>query len=72
MWKSTDGGLTWDSLFDEQDVLSVGAIAVHPVARETVWVGTGEANPRNSAATGRGGVPKCRRWGELEAHRPAG
>src|SRR5207302_1339971 len=30
VWKTTDGGITWDSLFDKQPVSSTGAIAARP------------------------------------------
>ena len=53
-WRSTDGGVTFDAVFDDQDVASIGAIAVHPTANDVVWVGSGEGNPRNSASVGRG------------------
>ena len=54
VWRSTDGGVTFDAVFDDQDVASIGAIAVHPTANDIVWVGSGEGNPRNSASVGRG------------------
>jgi len=54
VWKSTDGGLTWKSVFDDQPVASVGAIAVYQKNPSLVWVGTGEAAPRNSVSVGRG------------------
>ncbi|MDP9221920.1 MAG: glycosyl hydrolase [Actinomycetota bacterium] len=43
VWLSTDKGKHWTPVFDTQNNLSVGAIAVNP-ADHSVWVGTGEAN----------------------------
>ena len=54
VWKSTNGGLTWTPVFDDQPVSSIGAIAVDPSNPDVVWVGTGEGNPRNSASIGNG------------------
>jgi photosystem II stability/assembly factor-like uncharacterized protein len=54
VFKSVDGGLTWDPIFDEQSALGVGQIAVFQPNPDVVWVGTGEGNPRNSAGVGRG------------------
>ena len=54
LWKSTDGGLTWDPIFDDQPVNSIGSIAIHPLYPDIVWVGTGEANLRNSISVGNG------------------
>ena len=54
LWKSTSGGIAWKPVFDEQPVSSIGAIAIDPHNTEVVWVGTGEGNPRNSAAVGNG------------------
>ncbi len=54
LWRSDDGGLTWTPLFDDQPVASIGAVAVDPTAPDVLWVGTGEANPRNSASVGDG------------------
>ena len=54
LFKSDDGGIAWDPIFDDQDVLGIGAIAVFQPNPDVVWVGTGEGNPRNSAGVGRG------------------
>jgi photosystem II stability/assembly factor-like uncharacterized protein len=54
VWKSVNGGLTWTPVFDDQPVASIGAIAVAPSNPDVVWVGTGEANPRNSVSVGNG------------------
>jgi photosystem II stability/assembly factor-like uncharacterized protein len=54
VWKSVNGGLTWTPVFDDQPVASIGAIAIHPRNPDHVWVGTGEAAPRNSVSVGRG------------------
>jgi photosystem II stability/assembly factor-like uncharacterized protein len=54
VWKSVNGGLTWTSVFDDQPVASIGAIAVNQANPDIVWVGTGEANPRNSVSIGNG------------------
>ena len=54
VWKSVNSGLTWQPVFDDQPVHAIGAIAVHPANPETVWVGTGEGNVRNSASVGNG------------------
>jgi photosystem II stability/assembly factor-like uncharacterized protein len=54
VWKSVDGGLTWVPVFDDQPVASIGAIAVCEKNTNMVWVGSGEAAPRNSVSIGRG------------------
>jgi photosystem II stability/assembly factor-like uncharacterized protein len=54
VWKSIDGGLTFEPIFDDQPVASIGAIAVFQANPSIVWVGTGEGNPRNSASVGNG------------------
>ena len=48
LWKTEDGGITWRPVFDEQDVASVGAVAVTPSNPDIVWAGTGETNVRSS------------------------
>lgn len=54
LWKSVNGGQTWESLFDGERVLGIGAVAVFQPIPDIVWVGTGEGNPRNSAGVGAG------------------
>ena len=54
LFRTTDGGLTFESLFDDQAMLSIGAVAVHPGNPDLIWVGTGEGNPRNSSSVGGG------------------
>ncbi len=54
LYRTTDGGLTFEALFDDQPVLSIGAVAVHPANPDIIWVGTGEGNPRNSSSVGDG------------------
>ncbi|MFP5285445.1 MAG: VPS10 domain-containing protein, partial [Thermoanaerobaculia bacterium] len=54
VWKSTNGGLTWSPVFDDQPVASIGAVAVFQPNPDVVWVGSGEGNPRNSVSAGNG------------------
>jgi photosystem II stability/assembly factor-like uncharacterized protein len=54
VWKSTDGSLSFTPVFDDQPVAAIGAIAIFQPSPETVWVGTGEGNPRNSMSVGNG------------------
>ncbi|HXH06116.1 MAG TPA: sialidase family protein, partial [Vicinamibacterales bacterium] len=43
IWKTTDGGRTWEPIFDDQEVQAIGALAVAPSDPDIVWAGTGEA-----------------------------
>ncbi|HZO92584.1 MAG TPA: hypothetical protein VFB22_02360 [Candidatus Baltobacteraceae bacterium] len=54
VWKSTNGGIDWSPVFDHAGSLSIGAIAVSPKDAADVWVGTGEAWPRNDVIAGDG------------------
>jgi photosystem II stability/assembly factor-like uncharacterized protein len=54
VWKSENGGLNWQPIFDDQPVSSIGAIRIFQANPNIVWVGTGEANPRNSVGVGQG------------------
>ena len=54
VWKTTNLGTTWTPVFDKEAVASTGAIAVFQPKPDLVWVGTGEANSRNSSGWGRG------------------
>lgn len=54
LYKSTDGGMNFDSIFDAGTSSSIGAIAIAPSDPKTLYVGTGEGFPRNTAALGDG------------------
>lgn len=54
VWRSSDGGLQWDPVFDDQPVLGIGSVVVVQQNPDVVWVGTGEGNPRNSVGVGAG------------------
>ena len=57
VFKSTDSGITWLPVFDDQAVLPAGDIAVDPVNSNIVYVGTGEPNGGHNNFSG-GGVYK--------------
>ena len=54
IFKTTNGGVTWTAIFDDQNVSSIGAIAIAPSDPNVIYVGTGEGNPRNDASIGDG------------------
>lgn len=55
LWKTTNRGTTWTTLFDERDdVNSIGDVTVAPSNPNIVWIGTGEANNRQSSPWGAG------------------
>jgi photosystem II stability/assembly factor-like uncharacterized protein len=54
IFKTTNSGTTFKALFQDQAVLSIGAISIAPSDPNVLWVGTGEGDPRNSASFGNG------------------
>lgn len=50
VFKSIDRGITWLPIFDEQNTLSIGNVAIAPSNSNILYVGTGEAN--GSATSG--------------------
>ena len=55
VFKSTNQGTTWTPIFDGVDaMMSIGDVAVAPSNGSIVWVGTGEANNRQSSSWGDG------------------
>ncbi|HEX6315861.1 MAG TPA: hypothetical protein VFZ73_13415 [Gemmatimonadaceae bacterium] len=54
VWKTTDGGIIWRPVFDQQDVHAAGALAVSMSDPSIVWVGTGEPHIRSNVTVGDG------------------
>lgn len=54
IWKTVDGGLNWQPVFDEQPVHSIGALALSPSEPEVVYAGTGESFIRSNVSIGNG------------------
>ena len=54
IFKSEDGGHGWRPIFDDQDVQSIGALAIAPSDPNVVWAGTGEAFIRSNVSIGNG------------------
>ena len=54
LWKSTNMGTTWTSLFHGHHTSSIGDVALSRSDPDAVWVGTGEPNNRQSSSFGNG------------------
>lgn len=54
IFKSTDGGIHWSAIFDDQPVSSIGALPVAPSDPNIVWAGTGEPFIRSNISVGWG------------------
>src|SRR5438270_1357446 len=54
IFKTTDGGIHWDPIFDSQPVSSIGSLALAPSDPNIVWAGTGEAWIRSHISVGQG------------------
>jgi photosystem II stability/assembly factor-like uncharacterized protein len=54
VWKSTDGAITWTSVFDKQGTSAIGSLAIAPSNPNIVYVGTGEACIRGNISHGDG------------------
>lgn len=67
VWKTSNEGVTWENVFDDQVTASIGDIAIAPSAPSQVWVGTGEANLFRSSHAG-SGIYKSEDAGESWAH----
>jgi len=54
VWKTVNAGTTFEPVFDKQEKLSIGDVAVAPSNANIVWVGTGEAYCARSTNPGDG------------------
>jgi photosystem II stability/assembly factor-like uncharacterized protein len=54
IFKTTDGGIHWEPLFDVEPASSIGSLAVAPSDPNLVWAGTGESFIRSHISVGNG------------------
>ena len=54
VYKSLNGGMSWEIIFDNYGVGSIGSVAIFQANPDIIWVGTGEAANRNSSGWGDG------------------
>ena len=54
VWRSDNAGRTWEPVFDDQPIASIGAIAVAPSNPDVLYVGSGEADMRSDISYGNG------------------
>jgi photosystem II stability/assembly factor-like uncharacterized protein len=54
VWRTINNGTTFEPIFDDQQALSIGDVAVAPSNPDILWVGTGEAYCARSSSSGDG------------------
>lgn len=54
VWKTTNGGITYEPVFDGEGSYSIGCLALDPNDPKVLWVGTGENNSQRSVSYGDG------------------
>ena len=54
VWRTSDAGMVWNPIFDNQPVASIGALAVSATDPRVIYAGTGESDIRSDLATGDG------------------
>src|SRR5579872_1551217 len=54
IFKTVNGGISWQAVFDDQSNPSIGDLALAPSNPAIIYAGTGEANNRQSSSWGNG------------------
>ncbi|MCK5821706.1 MAG: hypothetical protein KAH17_07465 [Bacteroidales bacterium] len=54
VWKTTNSGLTFDPVFENEGSYSIGCVTLDPNNSNVVWVGSGENNNQRSVSYGDG------------------
>ena len=71
IWQTTDAGVVWRPIFDDQHVASIGALAVAPSDPKTIYAGTGESDIRSNMSSGDGvykSVDGGQTWSDIGLH----
>lgn len=83
LWHTKNNGLSFTPIFDKEDVMTIGDIAVNwKAANRIIWVGTGEVNSSRSSYAGNGvyksvdlgkswqylGLPESHHIGKIQLH----
>lgn len=72
VWKTTDAGVTWHSIWNDEPSGSIGSIAVSPSDPNVLYVGSGEGLQRPDLSTGDGvykSTDAGKTWTHLEGLR---
>ncbi|NNE70643.1 MAG: glycosyl hydrolase [Rhodothermales bacterium] len=67
VWKTTNGGVSFEPIFDDKPSYSIGDVAIDPNNPDVVWVGTGENVSGRHVAWG-DGIYRSRNGGETWDH----
>ncbi|MBI4500305.1 MAG: sialidase [Gemmatimonadetes bacterium] len=68
IWKTTDGGVHWEPIFDSMPVQSIGQLAIAPSDPNVIYAGTGEPWIRSHISIGNGmyqSTDAGKRWTHL-------
>lgn len=82
LWQTKNNGQSFTPLFDNEDVMTIGDIAVKWYGNRIIWVGTGEVNSSRSSYAGNGvykssdngktweylGLPESHHIGKIQLH----
>ncbi len=74
VWKTVNGGLTWEPIFEKESTFAIGDITISPSDPEIVWVGTGEAHLNSTPYLGTGvfkSTNSGRTWENMGLHESA-
>jgi photosystem II stability/assembly factor-like uncharacterized protein len=67
VWKTTSNGVTFEALFQNEGLISIGDVTVSQRNPDLLWVGAGESNNRQSTSWG-GGVYRTTDGGRTFQH----
>lgn len=68
VWQTTDGGMEWKPIFDQEHISSVGALAVAPSNPKIIYVGTGDVSNVGGSVNYGDGIYKSTDGGKSWQH----